>query len=134
MFCKLNVLIEKTSFINEIEVNNQIPFLDILNKKSIAKFLTSVYRKTSFSGRYLHLQPFCTKNCKNKLDKNFIPSGLHVFFPNLLHSKKKYWFLLIKLSFFLEKHHKERFKPRSERKTAGWKIAGGLAAAEARCS
>ena len=42
LFCKLNMFHGKISFTKEIEINNQIPFLNILIKNIEAKFLTSV--------------------------------------------------------------------------------------------
>ena len=64
LFCKLNMLHEKISFTKDVEINDQIPFLDILITRSKAKFLTSVYKKPSFTGQYLHFQSFCTKKRK----------------------------------------------------------------------
>ena len=79
LFCNLNMLHEKISFTTDVEINDQIPFLDILVKWSKDKFLTSGYRKPSFTRKYLHFQSFCTK--KKNLDKNSIPSGLYDLFP-----------------------------------------------------
>ena len=45
-------------FTNEIETNNSLPFLDVLVTKSINKFITSVYRKPTFTGRYIHWNSF----------------------------------------------------------------------------
>ena len=45
------------SFTYEIEQNNSIPFLDILVNRSRGQFNTSIYRKSTFSGVYLH---FCS--------------------------------------------------------------------------
>ena len=45
------------SFTYETEENDQIPFLDILVCRSNEKFNTSIYRKPTFSGVYLH---FCS--------------------------------------------------------------------------
>ena len=67
LFRKLNALHEKISFTKEVEINSQIPFLDILITKSKVKFLTSLYRKPSFTGQYLHFQSFCTKKRKINL-------------------------------------------------------------------
>ena len=55
------------------ESDNNILFLDILTTKTKAKFLTSVYRKPSFTGQYLHFQFFCTKKRKKKPNKNLVP-------------------------------------------------------------
>ena len=47
---KLNSLHQSLTFIHEKEVNGKLPFLNVLVEKSNSKFLTSVYRKPSFSG------------------------------------------------------------------------------------
>ena len=70
LFHKLNSLHEKISFTKEVEINSETPFLDILIKKSKESFLTSLYRKPSFTGQYLHFQSFCTKKEPNK---NLVP-------------------------------------------------------------
>ena len=66
LFCKLNALHEKISFTKEVEINSQIPFLDILIKKGKERFLTSLYRKPSFTRQYLHFPSFCTKKKKTE--------------------------------------------------------------------
>ena len=50
IFRKLNSLHEKISFTKEVKKNKQLPILDILIKKDKTKFITNVYRKTSFTG------------------------------------------------------------------------------------
>ena len=64
IFQKLNSLNEKISFTREVEKNNQLPFLDILITKDKTNFLTNVYRKTTFTGQYLHYQLFVVRNKK----------------------------------------------------------------------
>ena len=46
----LNSLYPSLKFTNEIETNNSLPFLDVLVTKSNNKFITSVYRKPTFTG------------------------------------------------------------------------------------
>ena len=41
-------------FTNVIEANNSVPFLDVLVTKSNNKFITSVYRKSIFTGQHIH--------------------------------------------------------------------------------
>ena len=43
------------SFTIETEQNNKISFLDISVNRELGKFITSIYRKPTFSGVY----PFC---------------------------------------------------------------------------
>ena len=45
---QLNSLHQSFTFTHEKEVNGKLPFLDVLVEKSNTKFLTSVYRKSSF--------------------------------------------------------------------------------------
>ena len=47
---RLNGLHTALHFTFEKEENNSLPFLDVLVEKSDTRFLTSVYRKPSFSG------------------------------------------------------------------------------------
>ena len=43
------------SFIIETEQNNKISFLDVNVIREQGKFITSVYRKPTFSGVYIHI-------------------------------------------------------------------------------
>ena len=52
-FHKLNDLHPSLSFTMEKENNNKLPFLDVLVEKCEFSFLTSVYRKPTFTGLYL---------------------------------------------------------------------------------
>ena len=87
LFCKLNALHEKISFTKEVEINNQIPFLDILITKSKAKFLTSLYRKPSFTGQYLHFQSFCTKKRKINLIRTLYHRACMICSPEMLQTE-----------------------------------------------
>ena len=84
LFSKLNALHEKISFTKEVEINNQIPFLDILITKSKAKFLTSLYRKPSFTGQYLHFQSFCTRKRKINLIRTLYHRACMICSPEML--------------------------------------------------
>ena len=52
-FDKLNNLHSSLSFTMEEETINKLPFLDVLVERCDFSFLTSVYRKPSFTGLYL---------------------------------------------------------------------------------
>ena len=69
IFEKLISLHEKICFTREVEENNQLPFLDIMIIKDKTKFLTKIYRKTTFTGQYLNYQSFCSKKRKVNLIK-----------------------------------------------------------------
>ena len=64
---QLNSLHQSLTFTHEKEVNGKLPFLDVLVEKSNTKFLTSVYRKPSFSGQYNRWDLFGPKRRKNNL-------------------------------------------------------------------
>ena len=49
----LNSLHPSLRFIFEKESNLALPFLDVLVEKSSSKFITSIYRKPTFTGQYL---------------------------------------------------------------------------------
>ena len=63
----LNSLHPSLKFTNEIETNNSLPFLDVLVTKSDNKFITSVYRKPTFTGQYIHWNSFGPKQRKTNL-------------------------------------------------------------------
>ena len=50
----LNSLYPSLKFINEIETNNSLPFLNVLVTKSNNKFITSVYQKLTFTDQYIY--------------------------------------------------------------------------------
>ena len=52
-FHKLNDLHPSLSFTMEEENSNKLPFLDVLVERSESVFLTSIYRKHTFTGLYL---------------------------------------------------------------------------------
>ena len=54
LFAKLNSLHNAIKFTKEIEINNQLSFLDVLIKRKDDKFITSVFRKPTFTGQYLN--------------------------------------------------------------------------------
>ena len=87
IFQKLNSLHKKISFTKEVEENNQLPFLDILIIKDKTSFLTNVYRKTTFTGQYLHYQSFCSKKRKVNLIKTLYHRAYRICSKELLHSE-----------------------------------------------
>ena len=61
---QLNSMHQSLTFTHEKEVNGKLPFLDVLVEKSNTKFLTSIYRKPSFSGQYNCWDSFGPKSRK----------------------------------------------------------------------
>ena len=52
------------TFIPEKEVEGKLPFLDVLVKKSNPEFLTSIYRKPTFTRQYIRWDSFGPKSRK----------------------------------------------------------------------
>ena len=71
-FDKLNNIHNATTFTKENELNNQLAFLDVLIIRKDGRFLTSVYRNSSFTGQYLNFQSSCSEKKQNRFNKTFI--------------------------------------------------------------
>ena len=54
----LNSKHQNINFTSELECNSKLPFLDNLIDRKDGKFITSVYRKPTFTGVYTHYQSF----------------------------------------------------------------------------
>ena len=81
---QLNSLHQSLIFTHEKEVNGKLPFLDVLVEKSNTKFLTSVYRKPSFSGQYNRWDSFGPKSRKNNLIETLVHRALAICSPSKL--------------------------------------------------
>jgi hypothetical protein len=55
------------NFTSEAEVNDSLPFLDVCITRHINKFISSVYRKPTFSGVYTHYDSYIPMNYKSSL-------------------------------------------------------------------
>jgi hypothetical protein len=64
---QLNSLHPSLQFTCEHEVDCKLPFLDVLIERTPDRFITSVYRKPTFSGQYIRWSSFCTKRRKLNL-------------------------------------------------------------------
>ena len=84
---KLNSLHEKICFTREVQENNQFPFLDIMIIKDKTKFLTKIYRKTTFTGQYLNYQSFYSKKRKINLIKTLYHRAYKICSKELLDSE-----------------------------------------------
>ena len=67
LFSDLNKAHPSIKFTLEKENNNELPFLDVLVKRQNQKFLTSVFRKKTFTGNYLNFHSFCGIKRKTNL-------------------------------------------------------------------
>ena len=54
LFTVLNEVHHAIKFIVEKEINNELSFMDVLVKCQNNRFLTSVFRKNTFTGNYLN--------------------------------------------------------------------------------
>ena len=84
---RLNGLHTALHFTFEKEENNSLPFLDVLVEKSDTGFLTSVYRKPTFSGLYTRWSSFCPKQRKIGLIKTLTHRALMIFSKSKLDSE-----------------------------------------------
>ena len=57
---RLNNLHPSLKFMVEHEQNNTLSFLDVCVEKSNDEIVTSIYRKTTFSGQYIVLDSYCS--------------------------------------------------------------------------
>ena len=74
----LNSLHPSLGFTFEKESNLALPFLDVLVKKSLSKFITSIYRKPIFTDQYLRWNSFSPRKRKTNLILTFSPGSCHL--------------------------------------------------------
>jgi hypothetical protein len=67
MFTAFNNLHPSIKFTSEMELENTLPFLDVLVQRHGNEFLTSVYRKKTFTGQYVNYDSFCSERRKVNL-------------------------------------------------------------------
>ena len=84
---RLNGLHTALHFTFGKEENNSLPFLDVLVEKSDTGFLTSVYRKPTFSGLYTRWSSFCPKQRKISLIKTLTHRALMICSKSKLDSE-----------------------------------------------
>ena len=78
-FDTLNQLHSSLSFTMEEENNGQLPFLDVLVERCDSSFLTSIYRKPTFTGLYLDWHYFASKSRKLNLIRCLSYRALNIF-------------------------------------------------------
>lgn len=72
----LNSLHPSLRFTFEKESNHSLPFLDVLVEKKDHQFITSVYRKPTFTGQYVRWNSFCPKKRKLNLISTLVHRAL----------------------------------------------------------
>ena len=68
----LNTCHPNMSFSFEQETNGKLAFLDVEVSQQQGKFVTTVYRKPTFSGVYTHFDSFFTTNIQSWYDMHSI--------------------------------------------------------------
>ena len=63
----LNKTHSSIKFTSEKENKDELAFLDVLVKRHKNQFLTTVYRKKTFTGNYLNFHSFCSMKRKTNL-------------------------------------------------------------------
>ena len=80
----LNDLHPSLSFTCESEKNDQLPFLDVMVERKTGRFLTSVYRKPTFTGLYTRWNSHCEKRRKTNLAKTLVHRARMICSPEKL--------------------------------------------------
>ena len=83
----LNSLHPSLRFTFEKESNLALPFLDVLVEKSPSKFITSIYRKPTFTGQYLRWNSFSPRKRKTNLILALTHRALTICSPERLPSE-----------------------------------------------
>ena len=76
---KLNLLHPALKFTVEMEQKNSLNFLDVLVEKEGTGFLTSIYRKPTFTGQYIRWNSFSPKTRRISLIKTLDHRALTIF-------------------------------------------------------
>ena len=84
MFRDFNGLHSSISFTMETEKENSLPFLDVLVKRVQTEFLTSIYRKRTFTGQYVNFQSHCSRKRKINLIKTLCHRAVSICSPSTL--------------------------------------------------
>ena len=83
----LNSLNPSLRFTFEKEFNLALPFLDVLVEKSPSKFITSIYRKPTFTSQYLRWNSFSPRKRKTNLILTLTHRALAICSPETLPSE-----------------------------------------------
>ena len=75
-FFHLNSLHPSLRFTSEKECNRTFPFLNILVEKNDHEFVTSIYRKPTFTGQYIRWNSFCPMKPKTNLISTLVHRAL----------------------------------------------------------
>ena len=86
-FSRLNSLHPSLRFVNtfEKECNRTLPFVDVLVEKNDHEFVTSIYRKPTFTGQYIRC--FCPMKRKFNLISTLVHRALVICSKSTLHNE-----------------------------------------------
>ena len=84
---KLNNMHPSLTFTCEFETSECLPFLDVNVHKSDSGFLTSIYRKPTFTGQYVRWDSFCAKKVKTNLISLLVHRAIMICSPCKLKSE-----------------------------------------------
>ena len=86
-FSHLNSLHPSLCFTLEKECNRTLTFLDILVEKNGHEFVTSIYRKPTFTGQYIRWNSFCPMKQKTNLMSTLVYKALVICSESTLQNK-----------------------------------------------
>ncbi|MEL6804856.1 MAG: reverse transcriptase domain-containing protein, partial [Bacteroidota bacterium] len=86
-FAAFNALHSAIKFTIEHEVEGKLPFLDVLVERNKGKFLTSLYRKKTFTGQYVNFASHCSRKRKISLIKTLCHRAIAICSPERLHQE-----------------------------------------------
>ena len=66
------------AFTREDEADDKIPFLDVLVQRSDKSFITSVYRKNTFTGAYMPWNSFCPTSRKTNIVSCLVRRAINI--------------------------------------------------------
>ena len=90
MFNAFNNLHKAIKFTMETEVENKLPFLDVMIERSDNKLITSIYRKLTFKGQYINFQSFCSVKRKTNLIRTLCDRAAKICSPERLKTELEY--------------------------------------------
>ena len=89
-----NSLHSSVKFINDVEANNSLPFFYGLFTKSNDSFITSIYRKPTFTGQYIHWDSFGAKQPKTNLFVKLTHRALKICSKSIVEHEPRKQYLL----------------------------------------
>ena len=93
LFSVFNKTNSSITFTSEKEKNDELAFLDVLVRRHKNHFLTSVYRKKTFTGNYINFHSFCSIKRKTNLIRTLCHQAYNIcskeLFVDVIYQKQK---------------------------------------------